>query len=356
MGWSQWYALGSPGTGIVAQSINSSLNVFGRLELFAKSSDRNMYRIEQTLDDSNTWSSWRSLGSPRLGDDILGADVARYVDNRLELFVVSPKKGDLYYAYQTSPTSDWSSWRSLGSPAVGQTLSSPVAVDYARGRVDIIVINTSDGSIYQKHQTSSQYDWSSWNYVRPPISGGSLGLPALGRMSPDSPLELFVPSLTDRKIYYNQESVSTPGQWIGWTSLDSPGAGGSSVYSSPKLTNRKDIFTVDRYNVYNRYYTSSGDWSSWEPLGGPGTGVHGRVVSVGRNVFGCVDLFVSEGETLYHKYLHAPGDTWSPRWLSLGVPSPGQSLIAITTINYRDGQIGVFVIDSDGNVHHIRQI
>jgi hypothetical protein len=39
MGWSQWYALGYQEAGIVAQSINSCLNVFGRLELFAKSSD-----------------------------------------------------------------------------------------------------------------------------------------------------------------------------------------------------------------------------------------------------------------------------------------------------------------------------
>ena len=38
-------------------------------------------------------------------------------------------------------------------------------------------------------------------------------------------------------------------QQTGWTPFDSLGAGSSSVYSSPTLTNRKDPITLDRYDI-----------------------------------------------------------------------------------------------------------
>lgn len=353
MGWLQWHSLGTPGAGIAVESIAGRLNAFGQLELFAKASDKNMYNLVQHSIENNTWSSWRMLGAPRPGDDISNFDVARYADNRLELFAISPRDGDVYYTYQITPTEDWSSWNSLGSPAVGQILSGLAAVDYDRNRLDIFVINTADGTIYQKFQGTS--GWSSWRNIRPPVVPSQTGIPTFARVSTDSPLEIFIPSLIDRKIYHNKESISAPGQWTGWTPLDSPAAGGTSVYSSTTLTKRKDIFTVDRSNVYNKYY-SSGVWSAWELLGGPGTAVRGREISVGTNVFGHIDLFVSEGENLFHKHQFAPNFIWSNKWLSLGIPSPGRPLTAARNFNYRTGQIAVVVIDASGVIHYCRQM
>lgn len=88
--------------------------------------------------------------------------VARNADGRMELFTIG-SDGAVYYKYQVTPNSGWSSWYSLGG------FAKQIAVGTnADGRMELFIIG-SDGAVYNRWQVAPNSGWSDgWNYLGSP--------------------------------------------------------------------------------------------------------------------------------------------------------------------------------------------
>jgi hypothetical protein len=111
-----WNTIGRlPGLRLAAPV--AAANADGRLEVFARGSDKTLWHIYQQP-GASTWSSWESLGGPprvALPFGFATDAVAENDDQRLEVFVVAGD-AEVWHIYQTKPNCCWSEWESLGRP------------------------------------------------------------------------------------------------------------------------------------------------------------------------------------------------------------------------------------------------
>src|SRR5215475_9738669 len=103
--WSGWNNLG----GINLTNLAPSINLDGRLEVFASGTD---YALNHTWQNPATagggWSAWAGLGGA-----ITKMAVARNEDGRLEVFAIGTN-GALNHIWQTAAGGGWSAWAGLG--------------------------------------------------------------------------------------------------------------------------------------------------------------------------------------------------------------------------------------------------
>ncbi len=95
----------------------AAANADGRLEVFARGSDKTLWHIYQQP-GSSTWSTWESLGGPpgvMIPFGFATDALAENDDHRLEVFVVAGD-ANVWHIYQTEPNCCWSHWESLGHP------------------------------------------------------------------------------------------------------------------------------------------------------------------------------------------------------------------------------------------------
>src|SRR5262249_54410278 len=91
----------------------------------------------------------------------------------------------------------------------------------------------------------------------------------------------------------------------------------------------------------------NGGWSNWSSLGGP----PGSNPVVGQNADGRLEIFVvgSDGN-LHHLWQLAPHGAWTGAWSSLGGGNlTGEPAVALNT----NGSLEVFVRRNDGSIVHI---
>ena len=166
-GWSPWTSHGMPpGTNFFGDAPVLAANTQGRLELFAVGADRALWHIWQTT-PSGGWSDWTSHGSPP-GSQLISntPGMAAGADGRLELFACS-SDGQLWHIWQTTPSGGWSSWTSHGRPPQtdptvqpGVWLTPAVALNSAR-RLELFV-TSHDNLLWHIWQTAPGQGWSGW--------------------------------------------------------------------------------------------------------------------------------------------------------------------------------------------------
>jgi hypothetical protein len=285
-GWSGWASMGG-----WVDIIKSARNADGRLELFVRGSDAAVWHIWQTA-PNNGWSGWASLGG---WIDQLAA--AKNQDGRLEIFARG-SDGAVWHNWQIVPNGGWSGWASLGGwidgLAVGQNQD---------GRLEIFAIG-SDGAVWHNWQTAPNNGWSGWASL-----GGWVDMLDVGRNA-DGRLEVFARG-SDGAVWHIWQTVPNGG-WSGWSSL---GGWVDELAVKSNADGRLEVFArgLDRA-VWHIWQTAPNNgWSGWASLGG-----WIDELTVNQNADGRLELFVRGlDRAVWHNWQTAPNNGWSG-WASLG--------------------------------------
>src|SRR5918998_877771 len=124
VGGSDWESLG----GVLTSDPDAVSWVFGRIDVFARGTDRALWH--KWYDGG--WSDWESLG----GVLTSAPGVASWSFGRLDVFVRGTDRALWHKWYDGG----WSDWESLG----GVLRSDPDAVSWGEQRIDVFVRGTDD--------------------------------------------------------------------------------------------------------------------------------------------------------------------------------------------------------------------
>ena len=320
--WGNLSSLGQPPTGLTVEDNPVVVeNQDGRLEVFTLGADYALWHIWQTA-PNGTWSSWASLGKPAIGgvDPLFSVHVND--DGRLEAFataashpgeVVTPL---LWHIWQTAPNGPWSSWASLGIPADNIGISMPVASQNQDGRLEAFVMG-SDGALWHIWQTTPGGTWGSWFSSGGPQHANPSMSRATVRKNDDGRLEVFLMiDEADEPTGTNQSATI----WHIWQTAP------------------------------------NGTWSSWASLGSPTQG-NRSAPSVRKNDDGRLEVFwIGSDGALWHIWQLSAGGVWGT-WNSLGTPTSsiqaqGDPFVAENA----DGRLEAFVVGSDRTLWHTWQV
>jgi len=214
-GWSSGGSLGAPAgglTGIVTVGNNHD----GRLEIFGVGTDSQLRHIWQTS-PNNGWSGWQTLGGLPPGVSVGDPRVVNNADGRLEVFLRANDQ-NIWHIWQTSPNNGWGGWASLGGPPVQIANGAPFVGNNADGRIEVFVTGV-DGSIYHIWQTSPSNGFGSWEQLQSAPPGVELwGLAAVTNNS-DGRFQLFFIG-TDGALWTMAQSSPSNG-WMSVHFLDS---------------------------------------------------------------------------------------------------------------------------------------
>jgi hypothetical protein len=122
----------------------------GRVDVFARANDGNLYRKYY----NGSWSNWENLLAP-IGGLTSDPDVSSRSSNRLDIFALG--LNGVLYQKSWNGTS-WSAWVNLGKPTAGALNSSPSAVSWDSNRIDVFARGAGN-RLYHKWWTGS---WSAW--------------------------------------------------------------------------------------------------------------------------------------------------------------------------------------------------
>lgn len=318
-------------------------NADGRLEVFARGSDHNIWHIWQTCPYCG-WSSWSALQSGYTfnGDPAVGQEL----DGRLAVFARGSNNA-IWVNRQTSPNSGWTGWSVLsqsygfqGTPAVGRNQD---------GRLEIFA-HGSDGNIWHNWQKTAGDD-SSWNGWVPLQSGKVLkGDPVVG-INSDGTLEVFAQS-TDGNIAHNRQ-VQPSGSWSGWSGLQSGQSFLGRLSVGRNLDGRLEVYALDwNNNVVHNYQLTGGGWSGWVPLQSQTSHIFNSTAAVGNNADGRLEVFATENAyaEMWHNRQTSPNGSWNG-WANL---QSGFGFVGANpaTANTYDGRLEVFAFGRDNNLWH----
>jgi hypothetical protein len=174
-GWGPWVKLGGHMVGDPAVGKNSD----GRLEVFVRDTDRTLSHIWQTS-PGGPYSGWESLGVPG-GLTLLGDPaVANEADGRLDVFARFTDN-NLWHIWESVPSGGpWSSWENLLGPLAGE----PAVTQNADGRLEVFIKGAVDGGLWHRWQTVVDGAWSGWEALHGTLSSDPIvGLNGIGRLT-----------------------------------------------------------------------------------------------------------------------------------------------------------------------------
>ncbi|MGE3271534.1 MAG: hypothetical protein AB7P40_22480, partial [Chloroflexota bacterium] len=270
-------------------------NADGRMELFARGTDRALIHTWQLAPNTGWAHEWDSLG----GSLRSVPAVARNADGRLEVFALSgPLNADpssISHIFQTAPNNGWSGWMTLG--VVGaQPMTAPVVARNQDGRLEVFSIMTVE------EQEPSTGDFSIHadllhNFQNAP-GAGFVGWQSLRRPDKD------IPGLANDKLF-------RPGSESVFPQFD----------VGRNADGRLEAFAVTSggrlWHTWQMEPNSRRPWSPWAPLESPPGGLDKPPVVV-RNAVGSLEVF-SRGPDgrVWHIAQGGPINGWTS-WRSLG--------------------------------------
>lgn len=269
--WVSWTSMG----GTPASDPVAVTNRTGGNSVFARFTDGNLYYSSQN-GSSGSWSSWTSLGGPVAGKPAVG----KSPDGRLDVFCRMPD-GTIQHRWEAT-TSGWQAWASLG----GNVPADPVVALNWEGREEVFV-RGGDNLLYHKWQVNDG-SWSGWASLGGPIAGDA----AIGRMN-DGRIEVYCrfPDSTVQKTSQTGLLVGT--SWTGWSSVGFSTDANIATARTPAFL--QDAFYRDTTStVYHSWQTSvDGSLASRESLGG--TSVVAPIVGHNENGLQVVFMPRSDG-------------------------------------------------------------
>ncbi len=241
-GWNSWASMEtiSASSCIDANGPYAGRNQDGRLEIFVKGSDGNVWRKAQVA-ANGSWGSWSSMGMPG-GISIDPILCASRQQNGSQAIFVRGSNYEIYLNYQTAPNGGWSGWVGMGKPN-GVRLGSPVVSQNQDGRLELFA-SGDDGGIWHKWQVAPNSFWSGWaslgTVLFTSFSGSDpvVGLQSSGRMA------LFV--LGSDGLLWHIVQTAPSSSWGLWSNLGKP-AGASltnQLAVARNLDGSLEIFAV----------------------------------------------------------------------------------------------------------------
>jgi hypothetical protein len=296
----------------------------GRMELFAKGVDNNIYHMTQTSANGG-WSSWSSMGGPAASDPVA-------VTNRTGGNTVFARfsDGNLYYSWQNGSSGSYSSWINLGGPIAGR----PSVGKSPDGRMDVFC-RMPDGSIQHRWEDTSS-GWQPWASL-----SGSVSADPVAALNWEGREEVFVRG-TDNQLYHKWQL--NDGSWSGWASL------GGTLAGDPAVGRAYD----GRIEVYCRFADGTAQrncqsglivgtsWSGWSAVGGSTT----QNIALGRTPDFMEHVFATDGSGQITRRYQTVTDGSFTANESLA----GASIAAPLVGHMEDGRLLVFSLRTDGRV------
>jgi hypothetical protein len=272
--WSGWQDHGAPSGAELYGPVTAACSGDGRIEVFAIDSNGSMWNVRQTA-PSSAYSGWSGYGNPGVALEDRPA-LARSADGRLELFVRG-QDSQLYHQWETAVgTFSWSGWNSFDTASTPDKRFSdhPVVAASADGRLELF-LRGRDGNMYHAWQTSASNGWSDWVNEGAAEGGEFVSAPGLARNG-DGRLEIFAVAI-DGNIYHKWQTVASNG-WGPWTLLDPQDP--SLITTVPDLTGLSVTLAQQRVQAAQLHMTThgSGNWVGTQSPAG------GTVVPVGSSV------------------------------------------------------------------------
>jgi hypothetical protein len=218
-GWASWASLDQPWVPGPVELWEPYVgrNLDGRLDVFARGGDGNLWRIAQTAANDG-WGSWANLGRPAGVTISPVLSVGRNQDGRLAVFALG-SNCEIYHVWQNAPNDDtnWSGWVGFGRPP-GVNLSEPTVSQNQDGRLEFFA-SGNDGGIWHKWQVAPNIFWSGWGSLGKP-SGVALSNTVVGRHE-DGVMDVFARG-SDSAVWHIWQTAPSNG-WAAWESLSKPG-------------------------------------------------------------------------------------------------------------------------------------
>jgi hypothetical protein len=206
---------------------------------------------------------------------------------------------------------NWSGWLSHGAPAAG-FLGAPVTIS-RNSSVANIYVRGGDNALWQKSFFGSR--WTAW--IRHDDGGVIISRPAVGSMGPDHE-HLFARG-SDNQVW--QKWWTQSGGWSGWIPLGAPPGG---FIGAPATVSRNatvaNIYVRGSDNALWQRAFHDGNWDAWTRHNDGG--VLASDVAVASMAPDHEHLFVigTNGEVFQKWWTQGGG--WSG-WISHGRPAPG---------------------------------
>jgi hypothetical protein len=301
-GWSGWASLGAPAGGLV-NGPSAAVNTDGRLEIFAVSTSA-VYHNWQTSPGGG-WSGWSALGSFTYPS---GVGVGTNADGRLEVFITAG--GVLYASWQVAPGAGWSAWANHGTPPLAFASGKPAVARNVDGRLEVAVLTTQN-HLWHLWQTSAGGGWSGW--------AGFGVCRTTGDRSPvlvanrDGRLEVFVtsPSYGENRADLCHRWQTSPGAgWSGWSNRGGDLDGFAPIAVVPNADGRLEVFGRNAAGVVMSSWqvTPGGGWSGWVQRSGSG---YDTSIGAARNRDGRLEAFAFRAGQPYHAWQISAGGGWS---------------------------------------------
>jgi hypothetical protein len=196
-----------------------------------------------------SWSGWHPFGTIAIGQPVA---VANHGDGHPEVFAIASAGGSLVHAYDQG--NGWNGWSTLASG--GAFVGVPAVDKDATGRVQVLVRTTSGSleSFWQEHP-----GYGAWNQAYP-IGSGIVGDAEL--VAVDGQLEVFAEQ-AGGSLEYSTQLQADSAAWSAWTPLPGKVDGPPTViYAS----GRTDILAIMGDSVCDIHSVGTSGWSNWRPL------------------------------------------------------------------------------------------
>lgn len=244
--WEAWTSLG----GIVESAPAAAVNNDGRLQVFVRSSDSALWTRAQSS-AGGSWSSWQNLG----GVITWGPAVAKNSDGRLAVFVAG-SNNNLYQIAQTVAGGAFGGFTDLGLA----TTSHPVAVRNSDGKLELFVRGAAPFfNLWHRKQNAPGGTWGGWQ-----TRGGLLTSQPRVAVNSDGRLQAFVRG-SDGGLY-SVAQTSAGGSWGGWSFLGGSWTSGPVVFN--QLGKLQVILRGSTNTLYHSGQTTTG-WSPFVAIGSP---------------------------------------------------------------------------------------
>lgn len=344
-----WSSLGRPSPyrlGLPALGVNKD----GRQELFAIGSNGEVWHAWQTS-PSGDWSSWLDFSGT--GTSYCAA-VGSNADGRMELFALWYDLA-VWHTWQGSPNNPFvGSWQTFGWPQNQYHLTCPRIGRNVDGRLEVFSIG-ADGNVWALPQVAPSDGWAAW---------ASLGKPAGHAISSlvwghDADLREALYALgDDNAIWFKYQQFANDG-WSGWYVF--PKSAGVNMYAPAVGWNqdgRQELFMIgddgNLWTLVQAQVNADLKWFSWGNLGKPPTGalIQNKKPTVGQNLASgnTMEVFAQTYDGAYwHIGQVAANGGWG-QWASLGQPPGGLPNADAIVGNNSDGNMVLFAVGNDGAI------
>jgi hypothetical protein len=318
---------------------DSTLDSSGRINIFVRSSDQQLYGRTQTAANASGWNG----GYYPLGG-LLNSNVAA-VNNQngsMQLFVRG-LDNKLYTQGQPCPTCSFSGWMQIGGAAT--VSSDPKAVLGNDGRIRVFINSNTIGAVLTQNTSNNISSWpTSYTF----LPGASLSSNITVAKNKDGTIQAFARTGAADVVTYlgNSDNTFTRG-WVslggGITSdVSVTAAGDGRLYIFVRGLDKRQVFVNNQNNT-----TDPLSWSGYTSLSG---GITSNIAAA-SNADGRVQIFARGlGGDLWTNYQTCPTCGFSG-WVGLG----GTTTSDPSVVKMPDGRLEVFVRGNPDGAFSITQ-